>query len=318
MMKIFLNLLIVIGFYIITAAFGQNADPWLGKFSDGKATFIIQGSQDNYIGTLTFVNTSYAATAKIKEGILVGSFTSNTSKFPFEAFLEGDTLSFTTEGKHYSLIREVDIEFIVTPFQPLPLPISEGIDEIDYQNQPVWGNPEAAVKVAFFQDFMCSHCAAFTEDVQPQLIQTYKDNEEVAFYFFNYPLGVFGPPSISAALAGECAYNQDNDAFWDYKTILMRSQDNMRTNHSPEFLGELARSYVPELDEEELVTCIGEERFAEDINNDKAVGEKNLISSTPTVFVNGGRVEKDGWSDPSLPSIANAIEHALNMLEVDE
>ncbi len=60
------------------------------------------------------------------------------------------------------------------------------ISENDYKNQPVWGNRQAAVKVVFFQDFMCPHCATFTEDVQPQLIQAYEDNEEVAFFFFNW------------------------------------------------------------------------------------------------------------------------------------
>ncbi len=70
---------------------------------------------------------------------------------------------------------------------PIPIHAEEvTISETDYKNQPVWGNPQASVKIAFFQDFMCPHCAVFTEDIQPQLIQTYKYNEEVAFSFLTF------------------------------------------------------------------------------------------------------------------------------------
>ncbi len=291
---------------------GQSSDPWVGEFSNAKLTFVIQGSQGRYIGTLTFVETNYIATAKVKEGILIGNFTMNASKFPFEAILEGNTLNFTTRGKHYSLVREALIEPTFVRSQFIPPPISESAYEIDYTNQPVWGNPQATVKVAFFQDFMCPHCASFTENIQPQLMETYKDNEEVAFFFFNFPLGVFGPPSEAAALASECVYDQDNTAFWDYKTVLMDLQGQI--NYTAQGLANLAGTYVPTVDTSELETCIEEERFTTEVSNDRTIGESIFVSSTPTVFVNGERVEdSDGWNDPTFPSIEAAIEDALSM-----
>src|SRR5690554_6423034 len=58
--------------------------------------------------------------------------------------------------------------------------------EFDLSNQPVLGNPDAAVKVAMFKDFLCPHCATFSETVFPPLKSEFDGNDDVAFYFLDF------------------------------------------------------------------------------------------------------------------------------------
>ncbi len=189
---------------------------------------------------------------------------------------------------------------------------SSGPVEIDYSVQPVLGDSNAPIKVVLFEDFLCPHCASFTEDIFPQLKREYKENENVAFFFINFPLGSFGPPSVASALAGECAYEQDNEAFWELKTVLMRSQRQI--DYTAKGLAELADQYVSALDAKELEICIEENRHSKRVSSDREIAA-SVARSTPTVIVNGELVaDESGNSDPSLEGISAAIEQALSGL----
>ena len=187
-----------------------------------------------------------------------------------------------------------------------------GTANLDYSGQPVLGDENAPVKVALFEDFLCPHCASFTEDVLPRLKREYKDNDKVAFFFINFPLGGFGPPSVISALASECAYEQNNEAFWELKTVLMRSQ--RKIDYTAKGLAELADQYVPDLDIKDFETCVEESRHLEKVSGDREIASA-VATSTPTVLVNGKATsDAEGNNDPSFEGISSAIEQALNNL----
>ena len=189
---------------------------------------------------------------------------------------------------------------------------SGGPVKIDYSVQPVLGDSNAPVKVVLFEDFLCPHCASFTENIFPQLKREYEENNEVAFFFINFPLGSFGPPSVASALAGECAYEQDNKAFWEFKTVLMRSQRQI--DYTAKGLAELAEQYISALDASELETCIEENRHSKRVSSDREIAA-SAVQSTPAVLVNGELVTDEGGnSDPSLEGISAAIDQALSGL----
>ncbi len=189
---------------------------------------------------------------------------------------------------------------------------ANGPANIDYSDQPVLGDSNAPVKVVLFEDFLCPHCASFTEDVFPRLKREYRNNDKVAFFFINFPLGGFGPPSVISALASECAYEQDNEAFWELKTVLMRSQRNI--NYTAKGLAELADQYIPTLNVEEFEVCIEENRHSEKVSSDRKIAS-SVASSTPTVLVNGEATsDAEGNNNPSFEAISSAIEQALSNL----
>lgn len=183
---------------------------------------------------------------------------------------------------------------------------SAGSGKIDYSIQPSLGSSDAPIKVAMFEDFSCGHCATFTENVLPKLKDDFLENGEAEFFFVNNQF--LGANSIMAGMAAECAYEQDEALFWDYKTVLMRAQN--RVTYGPKGLSELV-SNVPGLDAATLEACIEDRRHIDTVNADLALGRGLGVTSTPTVFVNGEMVMNNDRSDPSYEGVSAAIKAAL-------
>lgn len=88
-----------------------------------------------------------------------------------------------------------------------------------------------------------------------QIINELVETGQAKMYFMNYQF--IGPDSTTVGIAGECAYRQDEAAFWEYKTYTYRSQgpesDEWAT---PQLLADIARENVPALDADELASCL--------------------------------------------------------------
>jgi protein-disulfide isomerase len=176
---------------------------------------------------------------------------------------------------------------------------------LDLSDQPALGQEEAPVQIAVFEDFKCPACAFFDENVLPQLRRAHIETGDARLYFVNYPF--IGPDSTTAAIAGECAYRQDEAAFWEYKTFIFRSQEaESREWATPARLTEIARANVPALDADELEACITERRYEDAVRADREMGQRAGVQGTPTVFVNGERVENF-----SFEAVSSAVESAL-------
>ena len=179
---------------------------------------------------------------------------------------------------------------------------------IDYTIQPSLGSDEAPVKVTLFEDFSCVHCATFTEETFPKLKDDFLGNGQAEFFFVNNQF--LGANSLMAGVAAECAYEQDETLFWDFKTVLMRAQNKI--SYSPKGLSDLVAN-VPGLDPIAMNTCLEERHHIETINEDLAMARSLGVTSTPTVFVNGEMVKTGDRSNPSYEAIKTAITKALEV-----
>ncbi|MCW5819537.1 MAG: thioredoxin domain-containing protein [Trueperaceae bacterium] len=103
---------------------------------------------------------------------------------------------------------------------------------IDYASQPRAGSADAPVKVAVFIDFLCPHCAEFSENIAPQLLRDFADTGKAAFYYLNFPVIDPAVRSRYMAVLGECVYQQSNEAFVTLEPILMRAQNDIARNTS--------------------------------------------------------------------------------------
>lgn len=176
--------------------------------------------------------------------------------------------------------------------------------ELELDGQPLLGDPTAPVAIAVFEDFKCPACQFFDAEVMPQIERELVDTGRARFYFMNYPF--IGPDSTTAALAGECVYNQDPDAFWGFKTAVFRSQGpESEAWATPAFLADLARNNFPDLDADALQSCTEDETFAENVAADRAMGEAAGVQGTPAVFINGQLQENFQFAD-----IERAVEAA--------
>lgn len=178
--------------------------------------------------------------------------------------------------------------------------------DLSGDGQPLLGDPDAPVEVIVFEDFKCPACRNFEEGVLPQLEDAYIEPGQVKLRFVNYPIPL-GEDSVTAALAAECAFEQNENAFWEYKTVVYRLQGQQNQRWAtPSRLTEIAAEYVPDLDTEDLRACIDEERYIDLVNADKAMGVGAGVRGTPSVFVNGVQAENPGFA-----ALSAAIDAAL-------
>ena len=87
------------------------------------------------------------------------------------------------------------------------------------------GDPNAPVKVDVYEDFRCSACLYYTQNVEPQIIQNYVETGKV-YYTYHFFIVIDGndgtDASYRSANAALCAGEQGH--FWDYHDTLYANQ----------------------------------------------------------------------------------------------
>lgn len=179
-----------------------------------------------------------------------------------------------------------------------------GSADFRISEQPMLGDPEAPVTILSLEDFKCPVCQRFEQTVVPRIEEELIETGRANMVFINYQF--LGPDSITAGIAGECVYHQEEELFWEYKTILFRAQGNeQEVWATPGRLVQLAREYVPDIDTEELEQCIEERRYEDEVARDRTAAQAAGATGTPTVIVNGERL-----ADWSYQNIERAVAEA--------
>jgi protein-disulfide isomerase len=177
--------------------------------------------------------------------------------------------------------------------------------DFELEDQPLIGDPDAPATIVAFEDFKCPVCKAFEEDAYPQIVNELVETGQANMYFMNFQF--IGPDSTTAGIAGECAYRQDEAAFWDYKTYIYRAQGPESEEWAtPELLVDLAREYVPALDADALAQCIDERRYEDAVAADREIGDQAGVDGTPSLFVNGQKLES--WDYATVQAAVEAAQ----------
>ncbi len=102
------------------------------------------------------------------------------------------------------------------------------------------------------------------------------------FEFRNYPF--LKDDSYWAAEATFCA--NDQEAFWPYHDILLANPGAYGKANLKRYADMLG------LDSAAFDDCLDSGRYAEEVENEKAEGKAKELTSTPTVFINGRKMDK--------------------------
>jgi protein-disulfide isomerase/uncharacterized membrane protein len=167
-------------------------------------------------------------------------------------------------------------------------------------DDPVIGYPDAPVHMVIFSDFQCSGCRSVSDGIKTMLNRF---KTELKITFKHYPLSSdcnstlsydLHPYSCQAAYAAEAAHMQGK--FWEYHDLLFSTSFYGEEDELIDFALEL------ELDitkfREDMKTA-APEKIAEDIS----LGNEITITGTPTIFINGKRINR-----PSLRALTWLIE----------
>lgn len=155
--------------------------------------------------------------------------------------------------------------------------------------QPVMGDVGADAQLVVFFDFLCPHCATFSENFTPLIERDYVRTGQAAVYFVNYPI-VDPVGSRNLARIGECVYQQSNDAFLAVERAMMRSQSELRNINRAL---QIAKEYAPGIDHAMLDSCYQNNETLTAVQDDVKAGNQLGVRGTPAVFVNGESVSLD-------------------------
>lgn len=175
-------------------------------------------------------------------------------------------------------------------------------DGVGYEGQPTLGRPRAPVKLILFENFLCEHCKAFEADTFGRLEEAYIGTGQVEAYYVNLAWG--DESAVTAGRAGECAFRQDADALWRYRSALFAAQgaDGWAT------LGKVLEvaEGVEGLEPERLRTCITEGETQGEVARDIELADYVGVTGTPSVIVGN-----QGFEAPSFEALRAEIDRQL-------
>jgi protein-disulfide isomerase len=167
---------------------------------------------------------------------------------------------------------------------------------------PVAGDPDADVTVAVFEDYACPHCATYSLEVFPQLAAEYLETEQVRYEFHDFPIPVDERLSWQAASAARAVQaDAGSQAFFVYSERLFANQDSI----GPAVYGDHTEGI--DADGETVRRAGTERRYDQTVEADKEAGRERGVQGTPTVFVDGERVQ---WQEIAYEPVRDAIESA--------
>jgi protein-disulfide isomerase len=157
-------------------------------------------------------------------------------------------------------------------------PVPTGAIEVR-PDDPVRGSPQAPVTVVVFSDFQCPFCAR----VSPTLDEVERAyGEKVRIVWKHQPLS-FHQNALPAAEAAEAAREQGK--FWQMHDRLFQSQRELSPAAYERFAKELG------LDVRRFQESLRSGRARARIAEDQQLASRVGADATPTLFVNGERVE---------------------------
>ncbi len=158
----------------------------------------------------------------------------------------------------------------------------------------VFGSDEGKVVLVEYGDFQCPACKS-AYPVLKNIKEEYKD--DLTFIFRNNPITQIHPNAKVASAAAEAAGLQGK--YWEMHDILYEQQNawaNASIDERQALLINLAEEIeVPDIDK--LKADMSSEEINDKINFDLTLGRKDNVSGTPSIFLNGERVESNVWAD---------------------
>jgi protein-disulfide isomerase len=200
--------------------------------------------------------------------------------------------------------KKQDLEFLISKdaktlvrWTPLDLtkdPYTEVMKKIAVSGRPTRGNKDAKVVAVNYDDFECPFCSRMHQTLFPEIFKEYGDR--VLFIYKDYPLEEIHPWAVHAAVDANCLAAQNNDAYWEFADYLHANQQSISAEKKREAWSATLDKLTAQqgekhhLDGAKLQSCVKAQ-------DDKAVrasmheADELGVNATPTVFVNGQKLE---------------------------
>src|SRR5579883_1013871 len=183
-------------------------------------------------------------------------------------------------------------------------PFKKDLDKIKTEFEPSMGTPGADVVLVEFSDFQCPYCKEEAEMLRKNLLSAYPQG--VRLYFKTFPIESLHPWSKAAAIASKCVYRQQAPAFWEFHDWIFAHQAEVTPENLKDKVLDWAKSQK-EVDGLQLGQCMDTKATEKEVDKDLAEGRDLQVDRTPTIFVNGRRIN----STIDWPNLRSIIDYEL-------
>lgn len=146
-------------------------------------------------------------------------------------------------------------------------------------DDPYLGNKDADIVIVKFMDLGCPFCAQEAPIID-RLIKKY--SQEIKIIFRDFPLEELHPGATEAAIAANCAHQQD--MYWPMAKRLYEEQgqlDILTFDRHAQDLG---------LDMQKYESCVESDITLKEIRSDQSDALAVGVRQTPVFYINGNRV----------------------------
>ncbi len=171
--------------------------------------------------------------------------------------------------------------------------------EISLEGQPYIGEEDAPVTIVSYEDFFCPFCGAYNSPDRAQELNAntafkqikdeYIESGDVKYLYKHLPVVGGTLPAVAA----ECVAEQDNEAFWNFKTSLYADQEYYRdiADNEEQFQDAMVDlAGETGVDTAEFESCYENQATMNQIEEDVDEARELGAQATPTIFINGQEV----------------------------
>jgi protein-disulfide isomerase/uncharacterized membrane protein len=159
------------------------------------------------------------------------------------------------------------------------------------------GPQDAKMVISEFADFMCGHC----KNAAPTLKAFAKANPDVRFNFYSFPLDGQCNDAITRTSETPCFLAKSvycaeklSQKGWEFHDAIYAHQEVYFEKPGVSYAKESVENFSSQLgvDKTELLQCIENEETTKAIRAQAKLGADAKISGTPSIFVNGRKLDK--------------------------
>jgi len=163
-------------------------------------------------------------------------------------------------------------------------------------NAGAFGPADAKVTVVEFSDFQCPYCSRAATAVD-QIKEKYGTRVRFVFRQFPLPMHQNARGAAEAALAANA-----QGKFWEFHDKMFQNQSKLERADLEGFAKDVG------LDVAAFKKALDSKTYAADVDADMKLGESVAVNGTPTMFINGARVQ----NPTSFEAISAQIDGALS------
>ena len=174
--------------------------------------------------------------------------------------------------------------------------------KVDPSKDNILGEANAPVTVVEYSSLTCPHCANFHQMTVPDMKEKYVNTGKIRYVIREFPLDRL---AFAAAAIARCA---GDDKYFPFVTALYKNQQKwvQGEGNPAERLFDMAKQVG--FTKETFNACLENKDVIDHIQQSRKIGSEEYgVSSTPTIFVNGKKLEGGN----SLSDLEKAMEPFL-------